>query len=200
VVRHVEIFDRSVLGSVWSVKDRSRFLAERSQSATFVWATAQGKSADDVRTERESAMLEPATWLIASRAPAGVLRAHVLDRRPLPRNELQRLGHVLADLCPHLTFNTAGGPFPPRLEETPGQGCEGYASEPNDVTRSPTAGGQQKPYLLPAPCQPPLEAQRTISGRDVLLVPSRRPRNPLGMTIGRLTCPPRRAVSEGLQP
>ena len=105
----------------------------------------KSKSADDVRTERESSMLEPATWLIASLAPAGVLRAHVLDRRPLPRNELQRLGHVLADLCPHLTFNTAGCDVPATPGKTPGQGCEDYASERNDVTRAPTAGGQQTP-------------------------------------------------------
>ena len=31
--------------------------------------------------------------------PAGELLAHVLDHLPLPRNELQRLGHVLADLA-----------------------------------------------------------------------------------------------------
>ena len=31
--------------------------------------------------------------------PAGELLAHVLDHLPLARNELQRLGHVLADLA-----------------------------------------------------------------------------------------------------
>ena len=31
--------------------------------------------------------------------PAGELLAHVLDHFPLARNELQRLGHVLADLA-----------------------------------------------------------------------------------------------------
>jgi hypothetical protein len=39
-------------------------------------------------------------WLCDRLAgPAGDLLAHMLDHLPLPRDELQRLGHVLADLA-----------------------------------------------------------------------------------------------------
>ena len=40
--------------------------------------------------------------------PAGQLLAHGLDDLPLARNDLQRLGDVLADLpCPHASYEAA---------------------------------------------------------------------------------------------
>jgi hypothetical protein len=94
--------------------------------------------AEGVRTERESSILEPATWLIALQAPARELRADVLDHLPLPRNELQRLGHVTSSpIFARTSLLHCRLCVPAILEETPGQGCEDYASERNDVTRAP---------------------------------------------------------------
>jgi hypothetical protein len=81
--------------------------------------------AEGVRTERESSILEPATWVNASQAPAAELRADVLDHLPLPRNEIQCLRHVLADPCPHRTFNTARCDVPATLGRNSGSRLRG---------------------------------------------------------------------------
>src|SRR5882724_928499 len=50
-------------------------------------------------------------WWLCDRlaGPAGELLAHMLDHLPLPRDELQHLGHVLADLAQGPTATTRTG-------------------------------------------------------------------------------------------
>ena len=52
--------------------------------------------------------------MIALAGAAGELLAHVLDHLPLPRDQLQRLGHVLADLAQTCRRSTGRPPAPDR--------------------------------------------------------------------------------------
>ena len=62
--------------------------------------------------------------------PAGELLAHVLDHFPLPRNELQRLGHILADLAQVGAAATRAEPRAPDRRSVPAADARATDDEP----------------------------------------------------------------------
>ena len=88
--------------------------------------------------------------------PAGELLAHVLDHLPLARNELQRLGHVLADLAQCRRRRSTGRPRAPDRRSARAADARAADGAPAGAVRTTAPSSSRSSPRLPSGPPPPL--------------------------------------------